>query len=304
MEILIHRKTAKLIEDLECEEPRNVVFYGPRGLGKREQAMKLACRWIGTTPEDLGKHIDFMMIEPEEGSIRSEQAEKIRQKAMYCPERKAVCVVDGAELMTVDLQNKLLKVLEDAADVLAVIFVSTVPLLDTVMSRCLAVPFVPFGLTRLYNSLGDAPHVAAILASDGCPGVYQRIVGDEKFDHLLTEFLEELQDLHDKQGSIRILELTHALKEKDREYLPEVLDVWQMRAFLSLCRHVYWNLNMQLNGLTGYEWLPKGRLACVNDAKKAEELYFALVEASELSQKKGKFSKNDFFGLLMKMLPS
>ena len=270
MEILIHRKTAKLIEDLECEEPRNVVFYGPRGLGKREQAMKLACRWIGTTPEDLEKHIDFMMIEPEEGSIRSEQAEKIRQKAMYCPERKAVCVVDGAELMTVDLQNKLLKVLEDAADVLAVIFVSTVPLLDTVMSRCLAVPFVPFGLTRLYNGLGDAPHVAAILASDGCPGVYQRIVGDEKFDHLLTEFLEELQDLHDKQGSIRILELTHALKEKDREYLPEVLDVWQMRAFLSLCRHVYWNLNMQLNGLTGYEWLPKGRLACVNDAKKAE----------------------------------
>ena len=194
MEILIHRKTAKLIEDLECEEPRNVVFYGPRGLGKREQAMKLACRWIETTPEDLGKHIDFMMIEPEEGSIRSEQAEKIRQKAMYCPERKAVCVVDGAELMTVDLQNKLLKVLEDAADVLAVIFVSTVPLLDTVMSRCLAVPFVPFGLTRLYNGLGDAPHVAAILASDGCPGVYQRIVGDEKFDHLLTEFLEELQD--------------------------------------------------------------------------------------------------------------
>lgn len=300
----LHEETKRRIDNLCRKEPRNVILYGPKGLGKREQAIYLAASWIGVKAEELDTHPDYLLLEPQDGALRSEQAELIRRKAEFCPEKKAVCVVDGAELMTADLQNKLLKVLEDAADLIAIIFVSAAPLLDTVMSRCVSVPFIPFGLNQLYEQEEHSnEHMAAIMASDGCPGVYARIIDEESMDQLFTEFLSEFINLHDAEGSIKLLSLTHSLREKDREYLPEALESWQLTAFLCLCKHLYWILNMRLNGLSGYEWFPEGKVLSLYSKEKAEQLYFAAAEAVELSKRKGRFNKNDFFGLLIKMLP-
>ena len=301
----LHEETKKRIDNLCRKEPRNVILYGPKGLGKRAQAMYLAGAWIGVEVEKLDIHPDFLLLEPQDGILRSEQAELIRHKAEFCPEKKAVCIVDGAELMTPELQNKLLKVLEDAADLIAIIFVSAAPLLDTVMSRCVSVPFIPFSLNQLYvQEESSTEHIAAIMASDGCPGIYDRIIAEKSMDQLLTGFLSEFLNLQDAEGSIKLLSLTHSLREKDREYLPEALEGWQLTAFLCLCKHLYWILNMRLNGLPGYEWFPEGKVQNLYSKEKAEQLYFAAAEAVELSKRKGRFNKNDFFGLLIKMLPT
>ena len=212
------------IEILKRCAPRNVVFIGKPGLNKLELAKEMAASWLGTQVEALDLHPDYLYIEPSDGLIRSEQTELIRRKAQICPHgAKAVCLVNGAESMSADLQNKLLKVLEDSDKELAAVFLTTCELLETVMSRCMAVHFWPMGLEEMYAHY-QKPNIAALIASDGCPGIYDAILSDDGFLIYLEGFYQAMCGFRAREQVKNLLRLTHALKEKDREYLGACLE--------------------------------------------------------------------------------
>lgn len=295
--------TWNLLRILKSQEPRNVVLLGSAGLHKEAAARELAANWLSTSIDQLELHPDFLYVEPIEGSILSEEAGRIQRKAMYQADRKIVCIISRAELMTKALQNKLLKVLEDAADHLAIIFVSADPLLDTVMSRCVIVRFCPLCMDKLKEKYGPSAKPAALLAADGCMGTYEKILEDTDFFIYLDGFLHAFIHMKTRVQLKGLLMMTHALREKDREYLPEKLLPWQMQAFLVLCRSVFFEILLEKRGLTESLLLPIRSLSSCYTEAETLDCFYHLDQAVYCSQNKGKFSKNDFFELLIHMIP-
>jgi len=295
--------TRNLLRILKVQEPRNIVLLGAAGLHKESAAKELAANWLMTSIDQLELHPDFLYVEPIEGSILSEEAARIQRKAMYQADRKIVCIISRAELMTEALQNKLLKVLEDAADHLAVIFVSANPLLDTVMSRCVIIRFCPLCMDELREKYGPSAAPAALLASDGCMGTYEKILEDTEFFIYLDGFLNAFIHTKERAQLKGLLMMTHALREKDREYLPEKLFPWQMHAFLVLCRSVFFEILLEKRGLTETSFLPIRSLSSCYTEEEVLDCFYHLDQAVLCSQNKGKFSKNDFFELLLWMIP-
>ena len=299
---VVKERTMEEIEILKRCAPRNVVFIGKPGLNKLELAKELAASWLDTQVEALDLHPDYLYIESSDGLIRSEQTELIRRKAQICPHgAKAVCLVNGAESMSADLQNKLLKVLEDSDKELAAVFLTTCELLETVMSRCMAVHFWPMGLEEMYANY-QKPNIAALIASDGCPGIYDAILSDDGFLIYLEGFYQAMCGFRAREQVKNLLRLTHALKEKDREYLPEKLDAWEMTALFNMLKNLYWQIIIRQNCLPGYSWISVRNLKDCYHLDEAERCYYVCLEAAE--QCKNCFSKNDFFDLLIKLIPT
>ncbi|HEX6971266.1 MAG TPA: DNA polymerase III subunit delta' [Limnochordia bacterium] len=167
------------------------LFAGPPGVGKRTTCRLFARALLCTAPEppcgscpscrltSSGNHPDLHWIEPGSGSIRIEQVRELRRTTALRPfaARRKVFVLVGAEAMTEQAQNALLKTLEEPSGETVVILVSDAPdrLRETILSR---VQLVRFGLVpareveALLGSRGVDPAAAARLAelAQGMPG--------------------------------------------------------------------------------------------------------------------------------------
>jgi len=141
------------------------LFAGPSGIGKRAVALTFAkalncaratndscdecpsCRKI-----DRAGAADLVFIEPEakgSGEIKIDMVRDLRHllnlKAYEL--RKKVCIIDGADRMTPEAANALLKVLEEPPPdtVLILIAEATANVLPTILSRCRLVRFSAVG---------------------------------------------------------------------------------------------------------------------------------------------------------------
>lgn len=290
------------IELLKETGARNLILLGEEKKLQLSCALELAASWLNTTKEELAVHPDYKFLESIGGSIRVEQAEQIQKMASYVPvSERAVCVVNDAESMTIELQNKLLKVLEDGEKTLAVIFVTGKPLLDTIVSRCISIEFQKTSLAELYGM--GCNFQAALLGCDGSKEVYEQVIADDWFFQYLEGFYKSFCGIKERSQLKNILKLTHALRENDAEYLPSRLEEWQMSVFLCMIKQIFWHVLLSKTGLMMPNFIRLGNLESLYEPKDAEIIYRKADEAWRLSKKKGKFSKNDFFELLMYMIP-
>ena len=291
------------IEILKSVDARNVVLLGAERSKKIKLARELAASWLEVGEDSLEVHPDYKEICSDDGTLKVEQAEKIQKMASYVPvSKKAVCLVIDAETMTVELQNKLLKVLEDGESTLAVIFISEKPLIDTVMSRLLCVEFYKVTLGELYcNGCREIP---ALLGCDGSEEMYERILKDDWFSQYLQGFFKSFCQIKERKTLKNVLKLTHALKEKDKEYLPERLDDWQMNVFLCMIRNLFWHILLKQTGLELPNYIRIGAVSSIYKREEAEVIFRAAEKAWHDSKQKGRFTKNDFFEVLMQMIPS
>ena len=287
-----------------AKAPQSLIFLGEEKEEMYLSARELASKWLSTSVEELAFHPDFLDIAPEDGSIVSEKAVLIsdaaKRKAMC---EKAVCIVQDAELMTKELQNKLLKSLEDGAKNLAVIFITSKELLDTIASRCMTVRFKKIPVAQM-AVLPEFKSVPVVLASDGSAEAYRRIEEDNEFSVYLEGFFKSLCAIKERSQLKNIFSLAHALKEKDPEYLPDKLSEWQMRSFLNLLKHIYWNAMLKTMGLEIPSHIRLGNLSGVYRNDEVSKIYEEVERAIEKNRKKGQFTKHDFFLLLMYMVPA
>lgn len=290
------------IELLKDAQARNLILLGEERNKKNLLSRELAASWLNTSVNNLDVHPDFTEIACEEGSLKVEQAEKIQVMAAYVPlSEKAVCIVKDAETMTMELQNKLLKVLEDGEPTLAVIFVSEKPLIETLTSRCITVEFQKTPIGELYsNGYKELP---ALLGCDGSPELYERIVEDDHFFQYLDGFYKTFCQIKSRENLKNVLRITHALREKDKEYLPEMLEEWQMSVFLCMIRNLFWHIMLKQTGIALPNYIKIGTVSSLYEREEAEIIFRAAEKAWNDSKRKGKFTKNDFFELLMTMIP-
>ncbi|MGH7412325.1 MAG: DNA polymerase III subunit delta' [Candidatus Methylomirabilis sp.] len=244
------------------------LFTGPEGIGKRAAALALAqalnCQQ-GDAVEDgcgvclscrkiaRGLHPDVQVIEPAGPTLKIEQVRALGADAALGPYegKRKVFVVDGAEKMTEQAANALLKTLEEPPGRAVLVLLSTTPsaLPLTIVSRCQVVIFSAISPERLRAYLVDkgVDQTRARLIAAFSGGSIGRALSPEMASLAASRdlFLEELgRGLRD--GPAAIIELAEK-QAKDREGLRhnlESLSAWFRDLMVSkVSRRQEWLVN-------------------------------------------------------------
>lgn len=125
--------------------------------------------------DHLESHQDFLMVEPQEGkNILIGDIMPVVEKGANPPAvgDKAVAIINHAELLSVDSQNKLLKTLEESAYIEIILVSYKDTLLKTVKSRCQLVEYKPLTYDEFcdkYNGLSEEDLLFFSFATDRYP---------------------------------------------------------------------------------------------------------------------------------------
>ena len=178
--------------------PHALLFSGPEGVGKRRTAEALAAALLCSSPAagqpcgtcescqafSRGIHPDFFFVVPEAvgkgaRSIRIEAMRALGSALARPPELapRQVALIDDAQRMNEAAANSFLKTLEEPTGDVVFLLVTGMraALLDTIVSRCLEIPFGPLALPELSEVLHrhgvEAEEAAALAAlADGSAG--------------------------------------------------------------------------------------------------------------------------------------
>ena len=128
------------------------LFVGTEGIGKKQIAKEFAkallCleenKYCGKCKSciefDDNNNPDFILIEPEESSIKIDQIREIQRKVVEKPiiSRQKVYIIDDSDKMTPEAQNGLLKTLEEPPEYITIILIGSNEnsFLSTIKSRC------------------------------------------------------------------------------------------------------------------------------------------------------------------------
>ena len=171
--------------------PHALLFSGSEGVGKRRTAEALAATLLCSSPAaghpcgtcescrafSRGIHPDFFFVVPEAvgkgaRSIRIEAMRALGSALARPPELapRQVALIDDAQRMNEAAANSFLKTLEEPTGDVVFLLVTGMraALLDTIVSRCLEIPFGPLALPELSEVLhrhGVEAEEAAALAA-------------------------------------------------------------------------------------------------------------------------------------------
>ena len=176
------------------------LFTGMEGIGKRLAALNMAkalncvnqageacdhCRSCQLIAK--GMHPDIILIEPTGESVKIEQIRELERSIAFKPyeARWRVILIDGAEQLTREAANALLKTLEEPPPrttiILSAITTETLP--PTVVSRCQRIRFSPLSREEVNKVLLDrlSAEAITILAplAGGSPGRALQMNGEE-----------------------------------------------------------------------------------------------------------------------------
>ena len=199
--------------------PHALLFFGREGSGKRRVAENLAVTLLcsGRGAETMepcghcadcramasGTHPDFYLIEPTwsmkngkpntkgKKAIRIEDIQRLRTELARLPKlaKRRVVIIDDADKMNEMAENALLKTLEEPTGEVVFILVTSnrTALLDTIISRCLTLPFVPLAESEVVEILEergvDADRAVLLAAlSEGSAGEALRLNDDDALE--------------------------------------------------------------------------------------------------------------------------
>lgn len=133
------------------------LFVGTEGIGKKQIAKEFAkallCleenKYCGKCKSciefDDNNNPDFILIEPEENSIKIDQIREIQRKVVEKPiiSKQKVYIIDNSDKMTTEAQNGLLKTLEEPPEYITIILIGSNEnsFLSTIKSRCTILRF-------------------------------------------------------------------------------------------------------------------------------------------------------------------
>ncbi|MBB6674887.1 DNA polymerase III subunit delta' [Cohnella nanjingensis] len=152
------------------------LFAGPSGTGRRAMAQAFAQTLLCERGGDdacgeclqcrkvmHGNHPDLHRIEPDGATVKIEQIRELQRELSYrsAGSDRKIYIIEGAETMTVQAANSLLKFLEEPPSPVVAMLIapSAQAVLPTISSRTQLVPFVP----------GDPVVLEQTLAAEGIP---------------------------------------------------------------------------------------------------------------------------------------
>jgi DNA polymerase-3 subunit delta' len=235
------------------------LLVGPPHVGKMTLALDLAraVNCLGDEPPcgqcdpcqkiDSGKHADVQVIGLDSGAnsndkprteIGIDQVREMQHSSSLPPfeGRYRVYIIDGAELMSTEAANCLLKTLEEPSG--GVIFVlltsNESALLATVVSRCQRLELRPLPVSQVGVALSEGRGVKAekaeLLArlSHGCLGWAIAAASDESILEQRDQRLDKLLDIMsaDHEERFDYVNQLVAWFSQSRGLVQEILDLW------------------------------------------------------------------------------
>ncbi|MCP6718993.1 MAG: hypothetical protein KJI71_02030 [Patescibacteria group bacterium] len=156
--IIGHKKQQELLKKILNSEkiPHALLFSGPEKLGKKTIALHLIS---SVFKEELSRHPDFILIEPEKSKIQIRQIRDLNWKLSLKPIKAPLfgAIIDQAHLMTREAQNCFLKTLEEPKSKSLLILATEHPslLFPTILSRCETIKFYPVGKEEIGSYLKE-----------------------------------------------------------------------------------------------------------------------------------------------------
>ncbi|HWR42870.1 DNA polymerase III subunit delta' [Sporomusa sp.] len=219
-EIIGHKDAVRILRTMLFADKMThaLLFAGPAGIGKSLAGKLLAagilCSGSSTKPcghcqacimYSRAAHPDFTLVRPDGRAIKIDQIRALQHFAALAPAAglRRVCLIEDAELMTVQAANSLLKLLEEPPPGFVFILVAGTaqPLLPTILSRCRKIQFQPLAAGTLAQALvvkGYAPEAANVAArlSGGRMGAALGLLAPEGLAarNTAAELLDSLQD--------------------------------------------------------------------------------------------------------------
>jgi len=231
--------------------PHAFLFLGPRHVGKMTLAMNLAkalncegdekpCCMCSQCQRIAGlKHADVQVIGRDgRAEIGIDQIREMEHSASLRPfaGRNRVFIIDGAEHLSHESANCLLKTLEEPPPNVHLILLAENErlLLPTVLSRCQKLELRPLPVPVVERALIDhwevLPEQASVLArlSSGCLGWAVDALADERLLVERAERLAAILHLSSVGRGERFAYATHLANQftKNRESVLEVLSLW------------------------------------------------------------------------------
>lgn len=204
----------------------NLLLTGKKGSGKFTTACELLKEIFGTEKPYLLPYVH--LIQPtEKGLITKAQVDKILELAEYRSTERHVFVIDDANTMSGSAQNALLKILEDQEGSCLFIMVAHEPMIPTIASRCMQ---IPFGMITREQAKTVLPEVDRVIwaGADETVGGYLRLRESEHY----LEKAHEVKAAVFHGNRLDVLESCGLLKEKDPGVLTELLSGDELRAVL------------------------------------------------------------------------
>lgn len=181
------------------------LFVGPEGIGKATTARALAaclfCRRAqlasspcghcgGCLKFTSGNHPDFQIIRPQGAGIRIQQIRELKKSLSFPPfeAEMRVVIIEEAQTMGREAGNSLLKILEEPPpnNLLLLVAADSEPLLETIISRCQVIPFMPLPadqaaaiIQRNHPEFTPEETEAMVKLTGGCPGQAGILYNDE-----------------------------------------------------------------------------------------------------------------------------
>ena len=235
------------------------LLVGPPHVGKMTLALDLArlvncqgdeppCGECDTCQKiSSGNHADVQVIglnsigssnDKPRNEISIDQIRELQHSSSLPPfeGRYKVFIIDGAELMSTEAANCLLKTLEEpsAGVIFILLTANESALLATVVSRCQRLELRPLSASQVGVALSESwnvePHKAELLArlSHGCLGWAISAVGDNGLLEQRSQRLDRLLDITNADYEERFDYASQlvALFSQDRSLVQETLDLW------------------------------------------------------------------------------
>ena len=215
---ILNNDTIKEIEGyLALQNAPGLILQGIGGLGKAKVANFVSASILGCSEEDLINNPDYFQTDPSK-SIKVEDINALLDIANRSSiGNKKIIVIHNAHTMTLQTQNRLLKLLEDRYKTNTVILHTQKDvLIDTIKSRCYSIFFHPLSEDKMkrylsHKKLDDKYHDFLSFLVENSP-------------LMIDEHMEVLNDyiaMYEKMSSLTmredLLNIFHCLKEKDND---------------------------------------------------------------------------------------
>lgn len=280
----------------------NLIYSGESGLLKRQTAEKKAREFLAG--ESLDVSSDFLLVEPaEEGAnLKIEQIETIREFVSMKTVRaeKKVVLIDKMETASDAFQNAMLKFLEDDSNHCHFILVTGKRLLDTVNSRCVNYQMKRLNtaeMKRYIDECGLPEDDLALAVAGGRPAVYEQLVIGEKEDFLneIRTFVNAFKGVG-KNPKV-LFEALGLVKENGTTFF-DSHDRDEVDLFFEFVQNLF--IGILYNEIGAEECSMHGVLDFAEIGANISinclvVIYERCMEDKRRLQKKGAYTKNDFF---------
>lgn len=227
------------------------MFEGMDGIGKKKFADELSKLLLDY--ENLENSPDYVLIKPDGNSIKIAQIRNLQSDIVIRPHKDyKIYIINNAEKMTVEVQNALLKTLEEPPNYAIIILVTNnkESLLETIKSRCDIIKFSPIpieDLKRYLINTGIEEERAQLLAifSRGSIENALNLSQSSEFSMMREDIQQYIQIMLDK-NIVEILNIPNNM-EKYRGKIIALLDMMinYFRDIILLKENV--NKNMLIN---------------------------------------------------------